>query len=159
MKTMRMPELKAELVGRGLGAYVNLDDARVKVLHALERTYAATPTLRSDGKSVDMQWSVRKTWLPATLRALMYPEPELPATPATLPAHKKQRKLGEAAYLCTPQGTGPLLGPMPSMPPLLPPPPKPLQPPATPALPAPQASAEQPKRASERLLDAGGRGA
>ena len=154
---MRMPELKAELVGRGLGAYVNLDDARVKVLHALERTYAATPTLRSDGKSVDMQWSVRKTWLPATLRALMYPEPELPATPATLPAHKKQRKLGEAAYLCTPQGTGPLLGPMPSMPLLLPPPP-PLQPPAMQALPLPQASTELPKPASEPKSDAGGRG-
>ena len=110
VKGMKAAELKAELANlSGKPVYTNAPAAKVELIRALEHTYATAPTLLEDGTAVSIDWRVRASWLPAELKAIMYPQQEQQQLTVVAPA-KKQRALGEGAYLCSPSpAAGPLL--------------------------------------------------
>ena len=102
IKSMKTPELKEHLAPLNI-PYTNADEAKVACLRALQRTYESTPSLRSDGENVAINWTISASMLPTKLKVIMFPM-ESAQTPA--PPAPKKRRIGEGAYLSTAQPSG-----------------------------------------------------
>ena len=74
VKSMKAAQLKAMLPSiPHASPYSNADDAKVQCLQYLQTVYAAEPDVCRDGSPVEMDWKIRRSWVPANLKPLMFP--------------------------------------------------------------------------------------